>query len=226
MHSLSTAKLAMIAVVLGLVAGAGAVYVKGSASGNDPAPPMSEMPVASADVEQGSCPATNEQVAALTPLATGEVAAMAPQEEPASMAGLAFKAPDGSDVSIEDFSGRTLLVNLWATWCAPCREEMPALETLQQTAGGEAFEVVTINIDTGDDEKPRAFLEEIGVEHLPLYRDASMGVFNDLKRQGFAFGLPVTLLVDETGCLLAAMNGPAEWASDDALRLVEAAKGI
>lgn len=224
MRSLSTPKLAAIATVLGLVAGAGAVYVKGSASGNDPEPPMTETPVAEFDA--ASCPATDERVAALTPLATGEVAAMAPEEDRVSVATLSFKDPQGKETSISDFAGRTLLVNLWATWCAPCREEMPALDALQQQAGGEDFEVLTINIDTGEDDKPREFLDEIGVEHLPLYRDASMDIFNELKAQGLAFGLPVTLLVDETGCLLAAMNGPADWASDDALRLVEGAKGI
>jgi thiol-disulfide isomerase/thioredoxin len=226
MQSLSTAKLATIAVGLGLLAGAGAVYVKGTASGNVAEPPMTETPVTTAAVDAGSCPATDDRVAALTPYATGDVAAMAPTENAVSVAGLSFGDPEGAPLTIADFSGKTLLVNLWATWCAPCREEMPALDALQREAGGEDFEVVTVNIDTGGDEKPRAFLDEIGVDSLALYRDASMGVFNDLKRQGIAFGLPVTLLVDEEGCLMAAMNGPAEWSGEDALRLVEAARAM
>lgn len=230
MQSLSTAKLAALAVILGLVAGAGAVYVKAGPSGNDRTPPMSAEPApeegAGEEVAAASCPATEAQAAALAPVATGEVAAMAPHETPVSLASLSFQNPEGEPVTLGDLSGKTLLVNLWATWCAPCREEMPALDALQQEAGDEDFAVVTINLDTGNTEKPRDFLEEIGVQNLPLYRDSSMDVFNDLKSEGLAFGLPVTLLVDENSCLMAAMNGPADWASEDALRLVEAAKEI
>src|SRR5690606_40778397 len=108
-------------------------------------------------------------------------------------------------------------------WCAPCREEMPALNQLQKERGGAGFEVVAVNVDTGDDEKPKRFLEETKVDALGYYRDSTLGLFNELKRRGLAFGLPVTLLVDEEGCLLANMNGPAEWASPDAKRLIEAA---
>lgn len=221
---LSTPKLATLAIVLGVLAGAGAVYVKGSASGNDPA--LSQATAPQITAEAGSCPATEDRVATLTPLATGDVAAMAPTDSPVSVADLAFDSEEGEPMTLADLSGKTLLVNLWATWCAPCREEMPALDELQTQAGGEDFEVVTINIDTGDVSKAEAFLEEIGVANLALYRDASMGVFNDLKADGLAFGLPVTLLVDEEGCLMASMNGPAAWASEDAFRLIEGAKGI
>ena len=100
---------------------------------------------------------------------------------------------------------------------------MPALNELQTTMGGADFEVVAVNVDTGGDEKPKAFLEEIGVDELAYYRDPSLELFNSLKRQGLAVGLPVTLLIDKEGCLLAHMNGPAEWASDDARLLIEAA---
>jgi len=85
--------------------------------------------------------------------------------------------------------------------------------------------VVAINVDRGGDEKPKAFLEETGIKSLAYYRDSSLGVFNELKTRGLALGLPVTLLVDEDGCLLAHMNGPAEWASEDAKRLIRAAVG-
>ena len=118
-----------------------------------------------------------------------------------------------------------VVVDIWATWCVPCREEMPALNTLQKTLGGDRFEVVAINIDTGDDEKPKTFLDETKVHDLTYYRDASMGVFNTLKKEGLAFGLPVTLLMDEKGCLISAMNGPAAWDSEDAKALINAALG-
>ena len=87
-------------------------------------------------------------------------------------------------MTLADRKGKTLLVNLWATWCAPCRAEMPALDALQQAKGGADFEVVAINVDTGDDAKPKKFLAETGVKTLAYYRDASMGAFNMLKERG------------------------------------------
>ena len=135
----------------------------------------------------------------------------------------AFENPQGGTATLQDFAGRPLLVNLWATWCVPCREEMPALNALEKDLGSDRFEVVAINIDTGDDEKPKTFLTETGVNQLGYYRDASMGVFNTLKKEGLAFGLPVTLLMDDKGCLISAMNGPAAWDSEDAKNLINAA---
>jgi thiol-disulfide isomerase/thioredoxin len=124
----------------------------------------------------------------------------------------------------DDLKGKAVLLNLWATWCVPCREEMPALNALEKEAGANNFEVVTVNIDTGDDEKPKTFMSEYGIDSLKLYRDSSMGVFNALKKEGLAFGLPATLLIDDQGCLLASMNGPAAWDSNDAKALVAFAK--
>ncbi|MBE0692671.1 MAG: TlpA family protein disulfide reductase, partial [Aquamicrobium sp.] len=156
--------------------------------------------------------------------ARGEVAAMLAASPPQSLRGLSFNAPDGTPMTLADLSGRTVLLNLWATWCAPCRHEMPALNQLQIEEGGADFEVVAINVDTGGDEKPKRFLEETGVDALGYYRDATMGVFNELKRRGLALGLPVTVLIDGDGCMLAHMNGPAEWASADAKALLAAVR--
>lgn len=153
----------------------------------------------------------------------GEVAAMLPASQPMSLQELSFKGPEGEALSIADFAGKTLLVNLWATWCAPCRHEMPALDSLDQEMGSERFEVVAVNIDRGSDAKPKGFLQEIGIQSLAYYRDETTEIFNELKRRGLALGLPITLLVDHEGCLLAHMNGPAEWASADANRLIQAA---
>lgn len=155
--------------------------------------------------------------------ATGDVAAMIALEEPKLMPAHEFIDPNGDVQSIDMFNGKMTLVNLWATWCAPCREEMPALSELQTAKQGADFEVVTINIDRGDRNKPEGFLNEIGVDNLPLYQDSSMGIFNALKKEGLAFGLPVTMLVDENGYILASMNGPAHWSSPDALNYIDAA---
>ncbi len=212
---LPAGKLIAIAGLAGLLAGGAAIYVKESLSGNGA--------VASAD--PAACALAAERAAAITPFSKGQVAAMRTVDEHRPLPDLTFNGPDGKTRTIADFAGRTLLVNLWATWCVPCREEMPALNALQKTLGSDRFEVVAINIDTGDDEKPKAFLDETGVHDLAFYRDASMGVFNTLKKEGLAFGLPVTLLMDDKGCLISAMNGPAAWDSEDAKALINAALG-
>src|SRR4029079_1268395 len=122
-----------------------------------------------------------------------------------------------------DWRGRTVLVNLWATWCVPCRKEMPALDALQAKLRGADFEVLSIHTDNHNTDKPKDWLKNAGVNTLAYYADNSAKVFQDLKAVGKAFGLPTTLIVDPNGCELAALAGPAEWASDDALKLVTAA---
>ncbi|WEX76804.1 TlpA family protein disulfide reductase [Sinorhizobium numidicum] len=206
-------KLFALAALFGVIAGAAAVYVKDTGSGNGG---MAQT------AENQSCPFAAQKIAALTPLMRGQVAAMTPAAQPRSI-GLNFNGPDSKPLTLAAFAGKTVLVNLWATWCLPCREEMPALNELQKAFGGDRFEVVAINIDTGDDEKPKAFLDETGVHELRYYRDASMGVFNAMKKEGLAFGLPATLLLDEKGCLIGSMNGPAAWDSNDAKALIQAA---
>ena len=207
-----SAKLIAIAAVAGIVAGAGAVYVKRMGPSNG----------AAQTAASGQCEAARPTIAALSAAAKGQVAAMAPVSEPRKLGQLAFKDGDGKDIKLADFTGKAVLLNLWATWCVPCREEMPALNALQKAKAGPGFEVVAVNIDTGDNEKPKAFLAETGVDALKLYHDPSMGVFNDLKKEGLAFGLPVTLMLDAKGCLIGAMNGPAAWDSEDAKALVQA----
>ena len=218
--SLSTGALVAIAIGLGAVVGAAGIYWKGLPSGNAPG----QESLASAGA--ATCEADPAMLAGLEPLAKGEVAAMSVRDEPVALPELAFVSEQGDELTLADFSGQTLLVNLWATWCAPCRAEMPALAELQSELGDEDFKVLAINIDTGDVAKPKAFLDEIGVANLGLYRDASMGVFNTLKKEGLAFGLPVTLMIGKDGCMLGAMNGPAEWASTDAKALVGGLKAL
>ena len=216
-------RLVLMAALAGVVAGAVAVYVSAPPSGNAPLPqPAAQAEPDEADV--AACAAKSDKAKAVGSAATGDVAAMLSADPPQSVKNLAFNAPDGTPMTLADRSGKMLLVNLWATWCAPCRAEMPALDALQKELGGEKFEVIAVNVDTGDDVKPKKFLEEIGIENLAYYRDNTLDLFNNMKKRGLALGLPVTLLVDAEGCLLAHMNGPAEWAGDDARRLVGAAQ--
>jgi len=169
-----------------------------------------------------ACRQAVETASRIAPLVRGEVAALAVARTPFSAANLAFKDSAGHARTLADWRGRTVLLNLWATWCAPCRREMPALDALQVRLGGPNFEVVAVNIDTRDPEKPLAFLKEIGVSHLAYYSDDSAEVFEDLKTAGKAFGMPTTLVVNREGCEIADMAGPAEWASDDGVKLVGA----
>lgn len=175
--------------------------------------------------ETVDCTAAGKLSAALQPTARGEVAAVQVAKTPKAVPNLSFAGPDGKTRTLADFRGRTVLLNLWATWCVPCRKEMPALDTLQKTLGGTDFEVVAINIDTRNLEKPKSWLAENGIATLAYYADPSAKVFQELKSAGKAFGMPTTLIIDPRGCELATLAGPAEWASEDALKMVRAALG-
>src|SRR5690606_25063421 len=201
-------RLIALAAVAGALVGGIAVYVMGGPDGNRGAAGPTGTEVASADIAQ--CQTKAERAERIGAAATGAVAAMMAADPPQLLTGLAFTGPEGERLTLADFAGRTVLMNLWATWCAPCREEMPALDRLQAEMGSDDFQVVAVNVDTGDDVKPRKFMQEIGAKSLPLYRDDTLALFNELKKRGLALGLPVTLLVDAEGCLLANMNGPAD----------------
>jgi len=172
---------------------------------------------------ESACQPASEIARRIAPLARGELAALTVAATPRRLPELAFRDAAGRPKTLADWRGRTVLLNLWATWCAPCRKEMPALDALQGRLGGPRFEVVAINIDTRDPAKPKEWLKEVGVAHLAYYADPTAKVFQDLKVIGKAPGLPTTLLIDPAGCELAALAGPAEWASEDALALIRAA---
>jgi thiol-disulfide isomerase/thioredoxin len=170
-----------------------------------------------------ACSRAQDLARRLAPLARGEVAAFAVADPSQRLPDLAFRDAAGTERHLADWRGRTVLLNLWATWCVPCRKEMPALEALQGKLGGPGFEVVAINIDTRDGDKPRAWLKEVGIDRLAYYADPTAKVFQDLKIMGRAAGMPTTLLVDPAGCEIGTVAGPAEWASEDAVKLVTAA---
>lgn len=173
----------------------------------------------------GVCAASRQTAERIAPLIKGEVAALIVGKEPGPLPDLSFVSPDGAPLTLASFKGKTVLLNLWATWCAPCRKEMPALDRLQAELGGPDFEVVSINIDQRGGDRPAKFLDDIGVAKLVRYADASAKVFSDLKGVGKAFGMPTTILIDRSGCELANLAGPAEWASPDAVAVVKAALG-
>jgi len=210
--SRSPRRLALYAAMalVGVLAGLAGVYGIGGLKGN---------------AAEAACQPAAAAAQRMAPLARGEVAAVAVAAAPRRVPDLSFRDAEGRERSLADWRGRTLLFNLWATWCVPCRREMPALDALQARLGGPDFEVVAVNIDTRDPEKPKAWLKEVGISRLAYYADPSAKTFQDLKAVGKALGMPTTLLIDANGCELGVLAGPAEWASDDAVKLIEAALG-
>ena len=203
--SLRQARLRGVALAAAVALGA-AVYVTLAGGGNGGS--------------TAGCEGSGNVAAALDPLVQGEVAAFQIARAPEKLSDLAFTGTDGEAKTLGDFSGQVALVNLWATWCAPCREEMPALDRLQAEKGGADFSVVPVSIDTTDPDRPRTFLDSVGVKNLPLYTDRSTEIFQQLKTRGLALGLPVTVLLDRKGCRIGHINGPAVWDSADALALI------
>jgi thiol-disulfide isomerase/thioredoxin len=159
----------------------------------------------------------------LSPLAQGEVAALTMASAPLRLPDLTFEDAEGKPRKLSEWRGKTILLNLWATWCVPCRKEMPALDALQGKLGGKDFEVVAVNIDTRDPDKPRNFLKDANLTRLAYFTDQKAKVFQDLKAIGRALGMPTSVLVDAQGCEIGTIAGPAEWASDDAVKLIKAA---
>ncbi len=200
----------LAAAAVAVLAGAGAIYGIGFAAGNG---------------EAQACAADQATLARVKQAAQGEVAAVIVPDEPSPLPQMSFVDGDGKTRSVADWKGKVVLLNLWATWCVPCREEMPALDALQRDAGGDDFEVVPVNIDRGDDQKPKKFYAENGITSLGLYQDSKSEIFQVLKRRGQAFGLPTTLILDREGCEIAHLPGPAEWDSDDAKAFIRAAVG-
>lgn len=172
-----------------------------------------------------ACRAAVQLAKKVAPFASGAVAAINIAKSPLKVPDLAFEDAKGKKLSLASFRGRTVLLNLWATWCVPCRKEMPTLDALEGELGGKNFQVVAVNIDTRDPDKPKQFLNGIGVSKLAYYADPSAKSFQDLKAIGRAFGMPTTMLIDPQGCEIGTIAGPAEWASRDALKLIKAALG-
>jgi len=176
-----------------------------------------------AEPASAGCPASLARGKSLDPLATGDIAAFRALDEPLDMTTIKFVDGDGNPKTLADWKGKIILFNLWATWCPPCREEMPYFEALQTTKGGDTFQVVPVSIDLGDASKPKTFYAQTGLKELPFMHDNSMNAFHDLKKKAVALGMPTTLLVDRNGCGLGVLNGPAHWAGPDAIKLIEAA---
>ncbi|MCP8882636.1 TlpA family protein disulfide reductase [Devosia sp. XJ19-1] len=174
------------------------------------------------------CPVQAAAAQIIDAAAVGELAALNGTGEGRGYSDMAFKDAAGTQMSVADFAGKALLVNFWASWCVPCREEMPALDAIATEFNSEKFMVLPINLDIGASglEKAQAFLDEGQFANLPLFADNTFAAFERLKREAVAIGLPATLLLDPEGCELAVLQGPAEWHSDDGRAVIEALIGL
>ena len=127
-----------------------------------------------------------------------------------------FQDSEGKTLTLADFRGKLVLLNLWATWCLPCRHEMPTLDRLQAELGGPDFQVLALSMDRGGFEAIAKFYDEVGVKHLAMYLDSSMEAASTLG----AVGLPTTLLIDRDGREIGRLVGPAEWDSPDMVTFI------
>ena len=202
---------APIMALVGAVAAAavfGAVYVNYGGNSNVTRGEKSPSGKQRADKRKG-----------LARYSVGEMITFVASSAPKDLPEFEFSRDDGSVTSLKEWRGKVVLMNVWATWCAPCRKEMPTLDALKAELAGDQFDLVALSIDRGGLEKPRKFLEEIGIKNLKLFNNSSGKLASSLR----AFGLPTTILIDRQGKEIGRLIGPAEWDSDDAKALIKAA---
>ena len=199
-------------VAAGLAVAVGGVYAMLGSNGNEE---VAQNPVG-ATVASSSDGAASKLDKSLS---TGAMAAFVFKNDRPEVVTGDFKDADGKTIDMSNWKGRVALVNLWATWCGPCRAEMPHLAKLQELYGGDQFEVVALSVDLKGAEASSAVLKEIKADNLALYVDQTTKAMQKLG----AYGLPLTVLVDREGREIGRLLGPADWVTDDAKRLIEAA---
>ncbi|MEM0906074.1 MAG: TlpA disulfide reductase family protein [Pseudomonadota bacterium] len=172
--------------------------------------------------EGSQCRSADRMASAVTPFAVGDMVGFQPIP-PADITALPFDGTGDDARTIADLKGRTTLFNLWATWCAPCRIEMPHLAALHEAKTGDDFAVVAVSIDNRDANRPENFLTETNAEALDYFREPTMRLFNSLNAAGLAAGMPTTLLIAPDGCAAGVLHGAAVWDGGDAQRLIDAA---
>jgi thiol-disulfide isomerase/thioredoxin len=136
--------------------------------------------------------------------------------EPVAAPETVFHNAHGEELTLAAYHGQWVVLNFWATWCAPCRVEMPTLSTLQAEMGGETFQVVTIATGRNDPMEMAAFFEEIGVHNLPLHNDPRQHLARDFG----VLGLPATIILNPEGQEVARLLGDAHWDSPSAMAIV------
>jgi thiol-disulfide isomerase/thioredoxin len=162
-------------------------------------------------------PAVSSAPQPVTTQTTSSDSSFVLHETPQSVTDLSFVDDEGRELSLANFRGKTILLNIWATWCVPCREEMPALDRLQAKLGGSDFEVVPLSIDRDGLAKVKAFYEELSLGALGIYVDDPGKAAYRLS----ALGIPTTLLINPDGLETGRLVGPAEWDSPELINLIQ-----
>lgn len=137
---------------------------------------------------------------------------------PKDVSAKTFTTIDGGQGALADYEGKVILLNFWATWCAPCRKEMPMLAELQTELSGDDFEVVTLATGRNMPPAMKAFFKEINVDNLPLHRDPKQAIARDMA----VLGLPITVILNPKGQEIARLRGDADWASESAKDILKA----
>jgi thiol-disulfide isomerase/thioredoxin len=136
---------------------------------------------------------------------------------PIQMPPLKFTTEIGTPISLGDFKGKFILLNIWATWCGPCREEMPTLDRLQAKLGGAHFQVAPLSIDAGGVTPVQQFYRDIGIKHLSIYLNISGDAMDSLNLGG----VPASFLLNPDGMKIGSLVGVADWSSPSALAIFQ-----
>jgi thiol-disulfide isomerase/thioredoxin len=202
----------ILGVIAGFFACVAAIYIVSGQKGN---PDITVPGAPEAAVEEKGA-----QINKITrAMATGAMTAFVVKAERKPVPNLVFQDAQGQQRSLSQWRGQVVLLNLWATWCGPCKSEMPSLATLQRRFGSNDFEVVAVSVDKGGTKVAAPFLEENKATELRLYVDPSAKSIEMLT----ALGLPASVLIDREGKEIGRLLGPADWTSREAYRLVNLA---
>lgn len=215
-----------VGVLFGLI-GFGAVYATVGATDNlkgapaIAAPGSAVEPTAPIVIAQvgGAPPASLPSGPGRNPLSVGEMTAFVFKPAPEALPKVSFVDAEGKERTLDDWKGKVVLLNLWATWCVPCRKEMPGLDRVQAELKSDKFEVVAVSVDRTGTAGAKKFLDQIKVQNLAVLADPSARMGTTLR----AIGMPATLLLDTEGREIGRLVGPAEWDSPEAKALIKAA---
>ena len=152
-------------------------------------------------------------------LRTGDMKKLVFHKEPRAVSDKAYVTDGGAgEGKLQSYQGKYIVLNFWATWCAPCRKEMPHLEALQETLGGDSFEVVTLATGRNSPAGIAKFFDETGIENLPRHQDPRQAIARDMA----VLGLPITVIINPEGVEIARLRGDADWNSESAHDIIKA----
>ncbi|MEM9045262.1 MAG: TlpA disulfide reductase family protein [Pseudomonadota bacterium] len=166
--------------------------------------------------EEASTANSNAAGTDVSALQVGDMAKLVVHETPFNEMTTIFANGEGEPMTVADMRGKVVVMNFWATWCAPCRAEMPSIDRLAGELNGEDIHVMAVSTDRGDRARIDGFFQEVEIQHLGVYRDQK----SELAREAGAFGLPMTIIIGRDGREIARLLGEAEWDSAEAKAII------